>query len=177
MHCQEALHHTSDPEGGLLNVAAVLTPDGELAHYVNRQKAPVRDFTDHFIRDSMSDMPYDQAVADRRDIAQLPKALVDLNATVTTPWIEVLGIEPGKYDVQRSIYHFFMKCFWNDEPDAEANATINFDSYPTQLASRPVVDESRGWFRRAGLRVTREYGYPYGITTWGSSGGRSRSSA
>jgi hypothetical protein len=32
----------------------------------------------------------------------------------------VLGIDEGEYDVQRLIYHHFMKWFWNDELDAEA---------------------------------------------------------
>ena len=168
IYCQEVLHHTPDPERGLRNLATLLAPDGDLAVYVYRQKAPIREFTDDFVRDRMSGMPYEQAMEECRKIAQLGKSLADLGVSVAVPRIDVLGIEAGEYDVQRLVYHFFMKCFWNDELDAEANAAINFDWYHPQLASRHTVEECRAWFDRAGLRVTREHVDPYGVTLWGS---------
>jgi hypothetical protein len=65
-----------------------------------------------------------------------------------------------------------MKCFWNEEFDAEANAAVNFDWYHPQLSSRHTLEECRGWFERAGLDVTREHVDHYGITMWGSAAGR-----
>jgi len=66
--------------------------------------------------------------------------------------------------VQRLIYHFFMKCFWNDELDTEANAAINFDWYHPEVSSRHTVDEVHRWFAGADLEVVHEYTDPYGIT-------------
>jgi SAM-dependent methyltransferase len=167
IYCQEVLHHTGDPEGGLRNLAGLLEPGGELAIYVYRQKAPVREFTDDHVRDRISELPYERAMEQCRNIAELGRELSSLGATVTVPDIEVLGIEAGEYDVQRLVYHFFMKCFWNDELDAEANAAINFDWYHPQLCSRHTLDECRDWFSRAGLEVTWEHVDPYGITVRG----------
>jgi SAM-dependent methyltransferase len=167
IYCQEVLHHTGDPEGGVRNLAGLLEPGGELAIYVYRQKAPVREFTDDYVRDRISELPYERAMEQCRSIAELGRELSALGATVTVPDIEVLGIEAGEYDVQRLVYHFFMKCFWNDELDAEANAAINFDWYHPQLCSRHTLDECRDWFSRAGLVVTWEHVDPYGITVRG----------
>jgi SAM-dependent methyltransferase len=167
IYCQEVLHHTGDPEGGLRNLAGLLEPGGELAIYVYRQKAPIREFTDDYVRDRISELPYEQAMEQCRAIAELGRELSALGAAVTVPDIELLGIEAGEYDVQRLVYHFFMKCFWNDELDAEANAAINFDWYHPQLCSRHTLDECRDWFARAGLEVTWEHVDPYGITVRG----------
>jgi SAM-dependent methyltransferase len=177
IYCQEVLHHTSDPERGLRNLAALLSEDGELAIYVYRRKAPVREFTDDFVRERMSEMPYEQAIQECRHIADLGKSLSDLGVTITVPRIEVLGIEPGDYAVQRLVYHYFMKCFWNNELDAESNAAINFDWYHPQLGSRHTLQECRSWFADAGLQVSREHVDPYGITVWGRFASASPASA
>ena len=170
VYCQEVLHHTGDPERGLRNLAGLLAPGGELAVYVYRRKAPVREFTDDHVRERVSELPYEQAMEQCRNIARLGKELSRLGATVAVPDIEALGIEAGEYDVQRLVYHFFMKCFWNDELDAEANAAINFDWYHPQLCSRHTLDECRDWFARAGLEVTWEHVDHYGITVRGRRG-------
>jgi hypothetical protein len=72
--------------------------------------------------------------------------------------------------VQRFIYHFFMKCFWNPELSFHDNAVINYDWYHPQLCSRHTVEEVRKWFQRAGLSVTREFVDFYGITMHGRRG-------
>jgi SAM-dependent methyltransferase len=164
IYCQEVLHHTPDPERGFRNLAGLLAPGGELAIYVYRRKAPIREFTDDYVRERISELPYEEALEECRSIAALGRALRELDVSVRVPAIEVLGIDEGEYDVQRLVYHFFMKCFWNDELDAEANAAINFDWYHPQLSSRHTVEECRGWLSRAGLRTTWEYVDHYGIT-------------
>jgi len=164
IYCQEVLHHTGDPEGALRNLATRLAPNGEIAIYVYRRKAPIREFADDHVRDRMSGLSYEEAMVQCRAIAELGKELADLGATVTVPEIDVLGIEAGEYDVQRLLYHFFLKCFWNDDLDAEANAAINFDWYRPQLSSRHTVEECREWFARAGMDITWEHLDHYGIT-------------
>lgn len=172
IYCQEVLHHTGDPERGLRNLAGLLAPGGEVAIYVYRRKAPLREFTDDYVRDRISELPYDEAMEQCRSIARLGQELTELGVSVQVPDIEVLGIQAGEYDVQRLVYHFFMKCFWNKELDAEANAAINFDWYHPQLCSRHTLEECKEWFFRAGLEVTWEHVDPYGITIRGRRRGR-----
>jgi SAM-dependent methyltransferase len=171
IYCQEVLHHTADPQRAFENLASLLAPGGEIAIYVYRRKAPMREFTDDYLRERLSGMPYEQAMEVCRSIAELGRALSDLNATVRVPAIEPLEIEEGEYDVQRFLYHFFMKCFWNDELDAEANAAINYDWYHPDVSSRHTVEEVRSWFAEARLEVVHEHTDPYGITMRGSRRG------
>jgi SAM-dependent methyltransferase len=167
VYCQEVLHHTADPRRALANVRALLEPGGELAVYVYRQKAPVREYTDDFVRRAIEELPYEEAMEVSRAIAEVGRALSAVGATVRVPDVPVLGIEAGEYDVQRFVYHFFMKCFWSEELDPEANAAINYDWYHPQLCSRHTVEEVRGWFEGEGLRVVHEHVDPYGITMRG----------
>jgi SAM-dependent methyltransferase len=167
IYSQEVLHHTPDPRGGLLNLASRLAPDGEIAIYVYRRKAPIREFTDDFLREQIRDMPYEQAMEVCRKVAELGRALSELNVSVRVPAIEPLEIEEGEYDVQRLVYHFFMKCFWSDELDAEGNAALNYDWYHPGLCSRHTADEVRQWFADADLDVVHENVDHYGITMRG----------
>lgn len=167
IYCQEVLHHTGDPEGGLRNLATLLAPGGEIAIYVYCRKAPVREFTDDYLGERISSLDYDEAMKACKAISEFGHSLADLGVEVEVPEIELLGIESGTYDVQRLVYHFFMKCFWSDELDAEGNAAINYDWYHPQLSSRHEPDEVRGWFAGAGLKLVQEHVDEYGITMRG----------
>ena len=168
IYCQEVLHHTTDPRAGFENLASLLSPGGEIAIYVYRRKAPVREFTDDYFRDRISRLPYDDAMEICRKVAELGRALSELNVTVRVPAIEPLEIDAGQYDVQRLVYHFFMKCFWSDELDLEGNAAINYDWYHPQLCLRHTPDEVRVWFAEGGLEIVHEHVDHYGITIRGA---------
>jgi SAM-dependent methyltransferase len=167
IYCQEVLHHTSDPAAAFANVAALLRPGGEYAVYVYRRKAPVREFTDDYVRDAIAGLPYEDAMDVSRRITEVGRQLAAFEAEITVPEIAQLGIEAGTYDVQRFVYHFFMKAFWSDELDPEANAAINYDWYHPQDCSRHTLDEVVDWYRRAGLDVVHRHVDPYGITVRG----------
>lgn len=169
IYCQEVLHHTADPRQAFLNLSGLLAPGGELAIYVYRVKAPSREFTDDFVRSAISGMPYEQAMAVCRQITALGKALHDAGQTVRVPAVEVLGIPAGEYPVQRLLYHFFLKCFWNDALSFEDNAVINYDWFHPQLATRHTMPEVLGWFEEAGLRVIHRLEDEYGITVRGTA--------
>ena len=167
IYCQEVLHHTGDPPKAFGNVASLLAPGGELAIYVYREKAPIREFADDLIREGMKDLGYDEALEVSRAIAELGRALSKLEARVEVPAIPILGISAGDYDVQRFVYHHFLKCFWSDELDAEGNAVINFDWYRPEDCTRHTLDEVLGWYESAGLTVTHSLEDEYGITVRG----------
>jgi SAM-dependent methyltransferase len=167
IYCQEVLHHTADPRRAFLNLSGLLAPGGELAIYVYRVKAPTREFTDDFVRSAISGMPYEEAMAVCRQITALGMALHDSGHVVRVPEVPVLGISAGEYPVQRLLYHFFLKCYWNDALSFEDNAVINYDWFHPQLATRHTMPEVLGWFQEAGLRVEHRSEDEYGITVRG----------
>src|SRR6185436_2520299 len=100
IYCQEVLHHTADPRGAFLNVAGRLAPGGEIAIYVYKIKAPLREHADDYLRDRVSHLPYEEALETMREVAAFGKALTDVNVKATVPAVKLLGIEAGEYDVQ-----------------------------------------------------------------------------
>jgi SAM-dependent methyltransferase len=167
IYCQEVLHHTSDPVKAFRNLARVLEPGGDIAIYVYRRKSPMREYADDFIRSRVADMGYEEAIEELRSLTELGESLSALQQKVVVPAVPLLGIEAGEYDVQRFIYHFFLKCFWNDALTFDENAAINFDWYHPILCSRHTPEEVRSWFISEGLVVTHEHVDPYGITIHG----------
>lgn len=175
IYCQEVLHHTGNPRAAFLNVATLLAPNGELAIYVYRLKAPIREFVDNYVRDRIVNMPYEKAFEVCAEITALGKALSDVKSgsvplRIDVPGVRVLGIDAGEYDLQRFIYHFFMKCFWNRDLTTEENIAINYDWYHPQDATRHELSEVLGWFSEAELAVTHSHIDPYGITVRGRRG-------
>ena len=167
IYCQEVLHHTSDPKAAFLNLCGRLAPGGEIAIYVYKLKAPIREFADDYIRDRISGLPYDQAMEAMRGITELGRILSNLDVKVTVPNVDVLGIEAGEYDVQRMIYHFFLKCFWNPALGYEENVAINYDWYHPQLCTRHTLEEIESWFADAKLDIVHHCVDHYGITVRG----------
>ena len=167
IYCQEVLHHTGDASRAFANVAGLLAPNGELAIYVYRVKAPVREFTDDLVRRAMVGVPYDEAMHVSARIAEVGRELSALEATIRVPDIPQLGIAAGEYDVQRFVDHHFFKCFWSDELDATGNASLNYDWYHPQDCTRHTMDEVLDWFGAAGLEVVHRFEDEYGITMRG----------
>lgn len=79
----------------------------------------------------------------------------------------ILGIEAGRYDVQRLIYHFFMKCYWNSDLTYDENVAVNYDWYHPQIATRHTSAEVEEWFVAAGLDIFHRFSDFYGITMRG----------
>lgn len=167
VYCQEVLHHTADPERAFRNVCSLLEPGGEIAIYVYKRKAPVREFVDDYVRGQIAPLNYEEAIKACRGITELGRVLAELNCKVQVPGVPVLEIEAGEYDLQRFLYHFFMKCFWNPSLSYDENVAINYDWYHPQLCSRYTPDEIRQWFQRTGLTVIQEHVDFYGITMHG----------
>ena len=167
IYCQEVLHHTSDPQRAFVNLVNLLADDGEIAIYVYKKKAPTREFVDDYVRQLISDLPYEEAFKACEELTALGKSLSDLQLTINVPYVKVLEIKAGEYDLQRFIYHFFAKCFWNNQLSYKANVVINYDWYHPQLCSRHTVEEIREWFKISNLEIVQEHVDFYGITIRG----------
>lgn len=167
IYSQEVLHHTKDPEKAFKNLVEILNNDGIIAIYVYKKKAPIREYTDDYIRDIIKDHDYNKAMDVSNDITQLGKALSELNVNIDIPELKELGIKKGNYSVQRFIYHFFMKCYWNSDLSFSENSAINYDWYHPQDCSRHTLEEIENWFMYAGLETIHTHEDFYGITISG----------
>lgn len=167
IYCQEVLHHTSNPTGAFNNLARLLASEGEIAIYVYKRKAPIREFTDDYVRRLIEDSDYAQAIDLASDFTRLGRALTELDIEFDVPEVRSLEIPAGRYTVQRFLYHFFAKCYWNPELSEAANNMINYDWYHPAICSRHTLEEVREWFEDAGLDIVHEFVDEYGITMRG----------
>jgi len=148
------LHHTPSTERALKNVSKYLKPGGEILFYVYREKGPIREFTDDYIRELVSHLPPNDAWEMLLPLTRLGKALAELNVEVEVPEdIPYLGIKAGCYDVQRLIYWNFAKMFWNPEYTFEECHGTNFDWYHPSYAHRQTEEEVRRWCAEANLSI------------------------
>jgi SAM-dependent methyltransferase len=167
IYCQEVLHHTTDPLRAFRNLCKLLLDDGEIAIYVYKKKAPVREFVDDFIRDQISDLDYSAAYKVSAAITELGEVLSKIDTKINVTPIPELEIEGGEYEVQGFFYHFFMKCYWNPELSREENIIVNYDWYHPEICSKHTLDEVKSWFKDLGLEIIHENVDFYGITIRG----------
>ena len=167
IYSQEVLHHTADPRKSFDNLVKLLRAGGEIAIYVYKVKAPLREYADDYVRNIISGMSYEESSKALNEITEFGKLLSQKGITVQVPKVDVLGIEAGEYDLQRFIYHFFFKCYWNDMFTKEENNTINYDWYHPQIATRHTLEEVLEWFSENHLTVTHQFVDHYGITVRG----------
>lgn len=158
------LHHTPSTRSAILSASRVLASGGEFHFYVYRRKAPIREYTDDFVRDAIQTLSDEDAWNQMRSLTQLGRALAELNVQVEVPDVPLLGIKAGSYDVQRFIYWHFSKLFWNSDLPFENNVHINFDWYRPQYAHRQSEEEIRIWCAEANLRIERLHEQESGYT-------------
>jgi SAM-dependent methyltransferase len=148
------LHHTPSTERAVKTLATLLVPGGELLFYVYRKKGPIREFTDDWVRQVLSTMSPQEAWEALRPLTKLGQALAEVKTEVTVPEdIPYLGIQAGRYDVQRLVYWHFAKLFWRPECSFEENHHVNFDWYHPRYAHRHTREEIHRWCGEAGLTV------------------------
>lgn len=167
IYSQEVLHHTADPKKSFDNLVSILRPDGEIAIYVYKIKAPLREYADDYVRNLISEMSYEASSEALNEITEFGRILSEKGITIQVPKVDILGIEAGEYDLQRFIYHFFFKCYWNNMFTKEENNAINYDWYHPQIATRHSLEEVLGWYADNGLVVTHQFVDHYGITVRG----------
>jgi SAM-dependent methyltransferase len=150
------LHHTHSTRAALEALVPLLARGGEIMFYVYRRKAPIREFTDDYVRDRLAELSPEEAWDAIRPLTRLGQALAELEVEVEVPEdVPLLGIKAGRYDVQRLIYWHVAKLFWNAGMTFEENNHLNFDWYAPRYAHRHSEDEVRGWCDDGGLEVTR----------------------
>jgi len=170
IYCQEVPHHTGDARGSFGNLVRILEKEGRIAIYVYKKKAPAREFMDDYVRSQISSMKYEEAMKVCRRIADFGKKLSTANAEIEIDDIPEIGIVKGRYAIQRLIYYFFMKCYWNPNLSDEENAVINHDWYHPQNCSRHTMEEVLNWFHEERLSVVWSFEDLSGIVVHGVKG-------
>jgi SAM-dependent methyltransferase/uncharacterized protein YbaR (Trm112 family) len=151
----QVIHHTPDAPRAFRTLADTIKDGGDIACYVYKVKAPMREYADDYIRERTTKMSVDDCMRFSEAITELGHKLSDLDAKITLEKpIPELGIEAGEHDVQRLIYWNFLKCFWNDDWSQEINVLTNFDWYHPPYASRHTAEEVRQWCADAGFEPT-----------------------
>jgi arsenite methyltransferase len=159
------LHHTPSTHDALLSAARVLATGGEACFYVYKKKAPIREFTDDYVREQIAPLSDDEAWDAMRSLTELGRALAETKATVDLKVdVPLLGMKAGVHDVQRLIYWNVAKLFWNDALSFEENVHINFDWYRPRYAHRQTEAEVRQWCEEARLDIRRLHDSEAGYT-------------
>jgi ubiquinone/menaquinone biosynthesis C-methylase UbiE len=146
------LHHTPDTSAAVQALYRKVKPGGQLFFYVYKKMGAARQFCDSYIREHFTKLAPEECYAACEGITELGRELSRLNATITLSRpIEILGVAAGTYDVQRLLYHTFLKCFWNDAFDFETNNMVNFDWYHPHHAWQHTEEEVRDWLGELGV--------------------------
>lgn len=160
------LHHTPSTRGALLSLAKHLKPGGAIAFYVYAKKAPVREFTDDFIRAKLCRMTPSDAWNTLIPLTKLGRALGELNVSVDVPeTVDLLGIPAGRIDVQRLFYWYFCKMYHRPEFTVDEMNHVNFDWFTPTYSHRQTPEEVRAWCVEARLDVEEMKVELAGITT------------
>jgi 2-polyprenyl-3-methyl-5-hydroxy-6-metoxy-1,4-benzoquinol methylase len=150
----QVLHHTPDCIQAFRRMAELVAPGGEIAAYVYRKKAMLRELADEHIIDMTSRLSLDECLELSEQITELGRELSRLGAKIKLErGVSLLGIEPGEHDVQRLIYWTMLKCFWNEELGWHQSVMVNYDWYSPVYRSRHTEEEVLGWCAEAGLEV------------------------
>lgn len=164
IHSFGVLHHTPNTKSALNALIPLLSIGGDIAFYVYAKKAPIREFSDDYVRAEIRKMSPESAWDEMTRLTLLGKAISDLRAEIEIPAISILGIDAGKHNLQRLLYYTFIKFYWRDGWSLEENTHVNFDWFYPQYAFRHTKEEVRGWLAEAGLVERTFVSIPAGMT-------------
>jgi SAM-dependent methyltransferase len=139
--CDQVIMHTENPEVTFRHLSNITKVDGEFACYVYSKKALPRELIDDFFRKETHKISSDEMWKLSEQLTELGRRLSNLNVTINSPDIPLLGIKGGEYDIQRFIYWNFLKCFWNEDWGFELSNITNYDWYAPSNAKRYSKDE------------------------------------
>ena len=134
--CDQVIMHTEFPEKTFSHLCEITTNIGEFACYVYSKKALPRELLDTYFREATLNIPSDKMWELSTQLTELGKRLSDLNISIESPDIPLLGIKGGTYDIQRFIYWNFIKCFWKEDWGFDLSRSTNFDWYAPSNAKR-----------------------------------------
>ena len=152
------LHHTDNARKSFSACAKLLKKGGIFIFYIYKKKAPIREFTDDFIREQLIHLSPEEKFVKLLPLTRLGQILGDVNVQIKLDEpIDILGIPAGEINVQRLFFYYIFKCFYKPDWTLEQMNLTNFDWYSPQNCSRHTSEEVREWFKDEGFEVEREY--------------------
>lgn len=159
------LHHTDSTRDAIINLSKRIKQGGFFCFYVYAKKAPIREFTDDYIREYYKDKSNEETWEGLKNLTEFGKLLGDLDITLNIKKdIPFLGIKSGKINLQRFFYWYLFKCYYRPDYSLEEMNHINFDWYRPQNCHRQTPDEVTSWCKEAGLKIERINVEEAGIT-------------
>lgn len=159
------LHHTDSTEQAVRYLAGKLAPGGVFMFYVYRQKGPIREFTDDFIREKLAPMSDEQAWHALEPLTKLGHTLGALDIEIDIPEaIDVLDIPAGKINLQRLFYWHVAKAYYRPDWTLDEMNHINFDWFRPKNSHRQTPQAVCAWLEACGLCVLAQNVQEAGIT-------------
>ncbi len=162
------LHHTPSTRDAVSATARLVKSGGLFAIYVYKKKAPVREFTDDYLRDRLADMPPKEAWDRLMPLTKLGKTLGDLDVEIDIEEdIDLLGIPKGRINLQRLFYWYVFKAYHRPDFSLDEMNHINFDWFTPKYCHRQTPEDVRSWCEGAGLTIEQMKVEEAGITVIG----------
>lgn len=147
-------HHTPNTKLAIKNVIKTLKSGGLLIFYIYKKKAPIREFSDDYIRTFVSQMSFEKAWEEMKPFTDFGKSLKEQSLKIKIPSnIPILKIKSGEYELHDFIYNHFFKCFWNKDYGYDDSVMTNFDWYHPKFSWRHTEEEIRNWCKEFNLDI------------------------
>ena len=160
------MHHTPSTRNALLALARLVRQGGIFVFYVYAKKAPIREFTDDFIRAQLAELAPSDAWKALEPLTRLGIALGELKTEINVPEdVPLLGIKKGRIDIQRLFYWAICKAYYRAEFSFDEMNHINFDWFTPTYSHRQTPEEVADWCAQAGLAIEHMKVEEAGITT------------
>ncbi len=158
-------HHTDSTEKAIRYLSSFLNPKDQFLFYVYKQKGPIREFTDDYVRNYIQNMNDQEALDELIPLTKLGQALGEKNVIIDVPEaIPFLNIPAEKIDLQRFIYWNIFKAYYRPEFSLEEMNHINLDWYRHLNCHRQTPDQLKEWCTNAGLLIEHMDVQEAGIT-------------
>jgi SAM-dependent methyltransferase len=158
------LHHTDSIAKSLTCLSDLLVPGGSILLWVYKKQPPLREFADALLRRYLADMNDEDAFQALIPLTKLGEALGQLQVMLDVPEdIPYLGIPKGTIDLQRFMYYYVLKTFYNPSLTFERANFQNFDWYRPLNAHTSTPEDVQQYCADVGLRIDRERVSPSGV--------------
>ncbi|MFH1656474.1 MAG: class I SAM-dependent methyltransferase [Candidatus Nealsonbacteria bacterium] len=159
------LHHTGNTKKAFYTLSKYLKPNGLIGIYIYSQKPFLRELADYKIREITTEMTFKEVQEFSEQMAKFGKSLQkfkdDLKIESDIP---LLGIKKGNYNLQKFIYDYFLKCFYNKEWGDNSSIINNLDWYYPKYASHHSKKEIKSWFEEnnfSGIKFIQPKGWEF----------------
>lgn len=148
------LHHTDSTKNTFGHLCSFLKQNGLFMFYIYRQKGPIREYTDDYIRDKLQHISPEEGWEKLKGLSALGIELGKLNIEIDVPQhVEFLDIPAGKINLQRLFYWHIFKAFYDPNLTFDEMHHINFDWYAPKNAHRHTIEEVQQWCTENSLEV------------------------